>query len=95
MAENRHTKQLHAQALRADRDVQEWRLIVYSGGAVTLDKTVRSKKAAQVIWNKYREGDCWVECYADGRKLRWIEAERSLMGYVHCRMKKGGDGRDL
>ena len=94
MAENRHTKQLRAQQLRRG-DAEEWRIVVYSGGAVTLDKTVRSKKAAAAIWKKYREGDCWVECYADGRKLRWIEAERSLMGCVYYRMKKRGNGRDL
>ena len=94
MAENRRAMQQRLERRKFGREVKSWRIVVYSGGAIALDRTVDSKAAARKLWEKYRESECWVECYADGRKLRWIESERLLMGYVHYRfVNTGGNSR--
>ena len=83
MAENRYTKLMRARNRNTMADVKTWRIVVYSGGTVILDRTVKDKEKARILWEQHRDGDCWTECYADGRKLRWVEAERTLMGYTH------------
>lgn len=90
MAEDKRARKLRAAKRNALADVKEWRIVVYSGGSVQLDRTVTDKAKAQIMWDRHREGEFWTECYADGRKLRWVEAERVLMGYTYPELGRKG-----
>lgn len=62
---------------------REYHLSVFVCGAMIFDEITRDFGRAREIWERYRDADCWPECRIDGKRLKWIEADRLFTGYAY------------